>query len=74
MYWFWHINKNILRRNLNIDDRFFSYKFWLKEVTFIPLELLLFMKLDLIILLKTKTKIYRQLQTVRINFKNYHGK
>lgn len=59
------ITEYILKRNLDIDSPFFHWRFFLKEMFFLPIELMLFVYGDLPLLAKTKIKLYRQLNYFR---------
>lgn len=67
MYGLWYVNQHILRRNLNIDRGVFVLRFWLKEALFLVPEML-FVYGDLLILVKTKAKLYRQLHKLRTSY------
>lgn len=57
----WFVGKHILRRNLDVFKKDYFFRFWLKEILFMPIELS-FVYGDAIALVRTKRKIYRQLK------------
>ena len=62
MYNLSYLSESILKRNLNLESRIFDGQFFFKELFFLPIELIFFLHGDLIILLKTKIKLYKQLK------------
>ena len=68
-YGLWQIGKYCLKRNLLIHLPFFSCHFWLKEIIFLPYELIL-ARGHILMILKTKFKIYHQLLKIKILTKN----
>jgi len=62
MYNLSYLSESTLKRNLNLESPLFNWQFFFKELFFLPLELIFFLHGDLIILLKTKIKLYRQLK------------
>ena len=65
----WKINKNNLRRNLDVNSRLFGAKYILREFSFFPLELS-FVNFDALRLIKAKIIIYKQLKKLIIFCKN----
>jgi glycosyltransferase involved in cell wall biosynthesis len=64
MYEYWYLNRHILQRNLELNDGFYSIRFWFREALF-ALPELFFVYGNVMILLKLKWRIFKQLQRVR---------
>lgn len=62
-YKLWHINKHVFMRNTNINQPLFKINFWLREISFLPIELLFIFNLKSI--LKNKLFIYHELYNLK---------
>ncbi|MDD2807216.1 MAG: glycosyltransferase family A protein [Patescibacteria group bacterium] len=62
MYNLSYLSECTLKRNLGVDLPFYDMVFILKELFFLPLELIFFLKGDISLLVGTKIKLYRQLK------------
>ncbi|MFA6422668.1 MAG: glycosyltransferase family A protein [Candidatus Buchananbacteria bacterium] len=68
-----YLTRCIIKRNLDISLSIFSLNFILRESFFLPLEVSFFLRGNVLMLMKTKIKIYKQLLYMRNISKQAHA-